>query len=266
MKIGNSEYKKILIDLLEYIDDICRKNNIKYSLIGGSMIGAVREKGIIPWDDDIDIILIRSEYDRLIKLLEQSNNKKYKLFNNENNDSYYYPFAKLINTDTLLEEKNVKKIDGYGAYIDIFTYNYVPNNNLLRKIHYSILDKLKRCIGISVSITRNNKNKLKNIIYKLIKRIGYKKIISLYNKVFNLYSNKKNSKYIVSNWVAYGYDKEIQKSSNFKEFMDCEFSGINAMITKDYDEILTTTFGDYMIPTPPKDKKTSHNIEAYWKK
>lgn len=262
-KISTEEYKEILIDLLKYIDDICRENNIKYSLLGGSLIGAIREKGIIPWDDDIDIILIDDQYEKLIKILKNDNNKKYKLIDNDNNKSYFYPFPKLVNTKTMIKEKDVNEINNYGAYIDIFRYNYVPNNKILRRIHYSILNTSKTLLNLS-SNTKHYKNIFKRLVSYISRKIGYRHLIKIYNKIFNLYSNKKNAKYIISNWTAYGYNKEIQKSSNFKEFIDCEFSGIKAMISKDYDEILTTTFGNYMKPVKPKNQETSHDIEAYW--
>ena len=90
-KMTEKECKKVMLDILDYIDKICRKNNIKYSLFCGSLIGAIRHKGIIPWDDDIDIILLKEEYDKLVKILEKEN-AYYKIISYENTNGYYAPY------------------------------------------------------------------------------------------------------------------------------------------------------------------------------
>lgn len=126
INIDNS--KKVMIDILTYIDNICRKNNIKYTLVGGSLIGAIRHKGIIPWDDDIDIGLLPGEYEKLIKCLKASNNEKYKLLDIDTEPTYYYPYAKLIDNRTICKELYLKGIDNYGIFVDIFKYNNIPND------------------------------------------------------------------------------------------------------------------------------------------
>ena len=72
-EITQTEQKEILLDMLKYIDEICRKNNIKYFLYGGTLIGAIRHKGFIPWDDDVDICVPYNEYRKLITILKQNN-------------------------------------------------------------------------------------------------------------------------------------------------------------------------------------------------
>lgn len=265
-KVTQEEYKKALIELLQYVDGVCRENNIKYSLIGGSLIGAIRHHGIIPWDDDIDIILMDNEYEKLIKILKQKNNtnNKFFLMDNDTNKTYIRPFAKVINTDTILEEEYVKKIDNYGIYLDIFKYNYVPNNKLFRKIHYNIFFYEKTLMTIS-NTNKKYRNPYKKIIALLARVVDSEKWLKICIKRFNKYTNKKDNKYIMSNWPAYGYKHEIQKASDFTQFIDAEFEGLNIMIAKDYDSILKTTFGDYMT-LPPENKRIAHDNEAYWKK
>lgn len=264
-KVSNEEYKKILVEILEYVDKVCRENNINYSLIGGSLIGAVRHKGIIPWDDDIDIILFGEEYEKLLKILEEKNNdnNKFLLITNNVNNSYKKPFAKVVNTETTMVEQYQKPVDNYGVYIDIFKYNYVSNNKLVRFLNYKRIHNKVILFQLS-SLTKNYKNPIKQLIKTYSKNYYNNKQVKKYCEIFDKKGKNNNCKFMQSNWPIYGFEKEIQKVENFKEFIDVPFENIIAMISKNYDEILRTTFGDYM-QLPPEEKRRCHNNEAYWK-
>ena len=261
-EITLDEQKKILIEILKYIDDVCKENNIKYSLIGGSLIGAIRNKGIIPWDDDVDIILLNNEYDKLIECLKKSDNSRYRLMTVDTEKTYYYPFAKIVDTSTILTENIFKKINGMGVYVDIFKYNYIPDNNKELRKYCKKIKFLKRILTYSCTIKSNSR--IKNFIYKYISKINSNKLAKRIITYEEKYNNKK-SKYLLSNWTVYALEKEIQKSNNFDEYEYVEFENINAMVTKKFDEVLKTTFGDYMTP-PPAEKRISHHYtSAYWK-
>lgn len=124
----------ILLDMIKDIDIICRKNNIQYILFSGTALGAVRHQGFIPWDDDLDIAIMREDYDKLIDCLNHDLPKKY-VFQCFDNDPRYlapYPAIKVRLKDTYLEEKNVflknKCYECTGVFIDIFVLNYVSEN------------------------------------------------------------------------------------------------------------------------------------------
>ncbi len=255
------EYKKVLIGILNYINDVCKKSNINYSLIGGSLIGAIRHKGIIPWDDDIDIILMPDEYDKLINELKKANKGRYRLIDVDVDNNYYLPYAKLVDTKTVAIEKGTKKIDNYGVFVDIFKYTYLPDNDFIRKIY---LARYKFMLDIIHGFGKLNKedNILKRIRTYLSKKISTCKYI----KRFDRYSRKyNNTTYIISNWPVYGQKKEIQFSKNMKKYSIVNFEKGTAMITENYDEILKTTFGDYMTPPPLENQIAHHNICSYWK-
>lgn len=264
--IDDVEYKKILTDMLIYIDDICRKNKIKYSLVGGSLIGAIRHKGFIPWDDDIDIILNQENHDKLIKILKESTHKYYQIVDNSIEKSYCYPFEKLIDTRTTMVENTGYVINNYGGYIDIFTYSNVYNNKFLQKLYYKILIFIKRLLFYCFKTTKN-KSVFKQTVNKITllfgKIVGVRRIIKLYNFHFNRCKDKQTN-YIVSNWPAYGYAHEIQKNIDTNDVIDVDFEGHKVMVYRQYDQILRTTFNDYMKMPKEKDR-VNHKIEAYWK-
>lgn len=264
-EITVKKQKELLVDLLVYIDNICKKNNINYSLIGGSLIGSIRHKGIIPWDDDIDIILLDDEYEKLINILKQENGR-YKLLDHRYNSSYYYPFAKIIDTKTTIKEDGYKEIEEYGVYLDIFKYFKVSNSKVLRKIQYKLLMFQKNVLRFYYCNKHNNKNAfIKNLAVKILNKIGHKPILFIYNKICDIHKNDKKSKYISPNWPTFGEEKSVQKLSDFQKFINTDFEGHKIMITKNYDRILKTTFGNYM-KFPPKNEQVSlHHFKAYWK-
>lgn len=263
-KINIYEYKNILIELLEYITNVCDEYNIKYSLIGGSLIGAIRDKGIIPWDDDIDIILMPKEYEKLIKILKKKDSNY--LLLQEGDSGYSYPFSKLIDKRTCLIENGQNCIENYGAYLDIFKYRYVSNFKVIRIIQYYFTILLRMLIGNS-SQTKNRIKEEKNFVKRIRNRIaiiiGNERLVKIYIHLYN--KNHKKTKYILSNWPVYGFKKEIQKSKNMSEYISVDFENIVSMITKNYDKILKTTFGDYMTPPPIEKRVSHHNMVAYWR-
>lgn len=265
-KILIEEHKQILISLLKYITEVCLKNDIKYTLIGGSLIGSIRNKGIIPWDDDIDIILLPEDYERLIKVLQKSNNR-YTLLNNSINNEYYYPFCKLTDNRTIMKEKCQKSINGYGIYLDIFRYNYISNFTIIRFFQYYYIVFLKKLLAASTfdkKIIKEQKNIIKRFKNYVSIKIGTQRILR-YMDYFYRKTNKKRTKYLLSNWPTYGLKKEIQKTNNFENYKIVKFENIDAMITENYDTVLKTTFGDYM-KLPPKEKRVSnHSFIAYWR-
>lgn len=260
-RIKLNEQKKIMVEMLDYIHKICIENNINYTLVGGSLIGSIRHKGFIPWDDDIDIGLTPGEFEKLINLLK-TNKSKYKLLYVDSKN-YLYPFAKLVDTSTVLIEKKFLEIDDYGVYIDIFEYNNFPNNKMIGWIHFQKIRLYKILIG-RCSLKKNEGNLIKRLVGFLSKKIGMKKLLTKYNKLNHKY-NKKGCDYLIINWSAYNFKNEIHKKENFEKYKIVKFENINAMIISNYHEVLETIFGDYM-KLPPVEKRVSHhNTDIYWK-
>ena len=265
--ITSEKQKELLTQMMKYIDKICRNNNIKYSLIGGTLIGAIRHHGFIPWDDDIDIILDCENYKRLVMALKEDNNKEYELFIPLEKKDYPFQFAKLINTKTVTKEEGmINDIPGYGLFVDIFCYVNVPNDLKERKAFYKQLKFLNNSL-VRVPLSFK-KPPLKKKVIRFCKNainciIGYKMFLKIDLKHINKYADNKTN-YVMSNNPVYGYDKEVQKADDINEFIDVEFEGNKLMAFKHYDSILKTTFGDYM-KLPPKEKRINHGLKVYWR-
>ena len=265
-KMSNMEVKKELVNMLKIFNEHCKKNEIEYSLIGGSLIGAIRHNGMIPWDDDIDIILSKDNYLKLKQTFV--NNSNYALVDYDYSNDFYFPFMKLMNLNTRANEHNShKKIKDYGLFIDIFCYTEAPlvekdRINFFKKIKFvnsllTITSPFEQNLTIKVRILRIGKNILAFIL-------GKNKVHKIEQKL--IFSSKyQNSNYIVSNWPVYSYKQEIQSKNDILEYIDVEFEGLKVRAFKNYDNILRNTFGNYM-KLPPANKRVNHNMEVFWVK
>jgi len=113
------EIQKVDLEILRFFDNVCRENNLTYFLSGGTLLGAIRHKGFIPWDDDVDLVMPRKDFEKLIEILDKSDSN-YKLFIPGCSEDYFYTFGKLVDTRTVLDEFDYCPIKGMGLYIDIF--------------------------------------------------------------------------------------------------------------------------------------------------
>lgn len=270
VQIELKEMQNIEKDILKYIDEICKKNNIQYTVDGGTALGAIRHNGFIPWDDDVDIALISSEYDKLIKCLKNDNNTRYKLLDISNETTYPYPFAKVVDSETILKEEGQISINNYGIYVDIFKYFAMPNNPILRFFYYLKIKKYQRYISYYIfeNIKANNIfiKKVKMMIKNKAKRIGIKTLLNKLEKQIDKYSFEK-SKYCICNWPCGKRKNVIIKTEIFNNgITQHKFEDININIMKEYDKYLTTSYGNYMQFPPKSEQKPPHTAKAHWKK
>ena len=248
------------IEILKEIDRICKKYNIKYFLCNGSLIGAIRHKGFIPWDDDIDIAMTRKNYDRFIKISKDELKNKFFLDCYEINKKCNFSYAKVKCKETIfVEEKNASSYTSSDAiWLDIFPLDGC--NHPLSKEHkrqYKIYNYITTLIPI-----KNDFNYYKNLeinkkIYnKLLKIIPIKFMRWLLKKTISHYDEDKVD-YLTSFSTVYGIDKETFKKSIVTNYQNVEFEKQKFMGLVNYDEYLTQIYGNYM-KLPPKEKRVNH--------
>lgn len=260
------QIKKIEINILEAFDSICRNNNIKYSLMGGTALGAIRHKGFIPWDDDIDVMMMRDDYNKIEKIFnKQYNNSNLKFLTCTTNNDFPYPYAKIVNTNTIAKEKGIKKIENYGVFIDVFPVDKIPESSIKRGIFLKKIKILKKIYLIKLYETQISTNKarllLKKIISFILKPIKLNKIVEKINKQSQKYNNSESDIYC-NVYAETSLSKNIFYNRDFFENTHkIKFENIEAYIIDEYDKYLKDTYGKYM-KLPDESKRVSgHNWE-----
>ena len=262
-KIGLDELKKRQLDILDVVTKFCKENNINYFLDCGTLLGAVRHSGFIPWDDDIDIGMMRKDYDTFLKLFNEKNTQ-YKALTCEIDDNFLYPICKVLDTNTVLYEPNKKTGVKLCINIDVFVYDNAPDDDIICDKMFKKRDLYNRLRYIQLCPDRYDHSS----IIKRIERLFLKLYIKIIPK--NYYTKKvieNSKKFVNSNTKRVGNflsqtkfvcDKEI-----FSEFTTLTFENKKYQVPKRYDEYLTIFYGDYM-KLPPIEKRISkHEFEAY---
>ena len=263
--VSVDELKSIELEMLKFIDEVCKKEGLRYFLCGGTLLGAVRHHGFIPWDDDIDIFMPRPDYEKLIELTKDS--KEYRLLS-EVDDGYYYNFGKLVDKRTLLIEQQVNPIDSMGIYIDIFPVDGMPESAAECDVHFEKLDGLRNKInGFSQERPHVRKNLLAYIrswnLYIGNKKRSLSKEQINYKREALLYEYD-NSKNVFVTGGAYK-KRDVFPKMWISEGTYLEFEGKKFCVPTQYDKYLKQLYGDYM-KLPPKEKQVTHHMfKAYWK-
>ncbi len=262
------EYKKVLVSILRYIDDICNKNNIMYFVFYGSLLGAVRHKGIIPWDDDIDIAMLRDDYEKFTRLFNNQEGEKYQLVSIDTKENYYLLTSKIIDTDTVLIE-NVEAAIEIGAFVDLFVLDRLGSSRIkIKQMAWKI--KILYCFVLPKLIAdKENRSFIKKIIIKAARRvtncIDIKKALIKIRRIAMQYNDITDSEYCgaMSSFI-YG-EKEVFPLQWLAERKRVAFEGIEVWIPAAYDKVLKHFYGNYM-QFPPVDERVSHHNFVCYKK
>lgn len=264
-EIQFEEMKKIELNILIYFTEICEENNLRYYLGGGTLLGAVRHKGFIPWDDDIDVMMPRPDFQKLLSL--SINNENYNIIK-PGTAGYYYNFAKLVDTRTILEEKGIKVIDGLGVYIDIFPLDGMPETPDARKKRFKELNSIRKRINNTCLLKpKFHRNPFAYLnacrIYNSNKNID---LSSLQKKYLDsaLKNSFDDSEFVFAAGGAYGA-RDIFPGKWFEKEIELQFENLSVKAFNGYDFYLTQLYGDYMT-LPPEDKRvTPHHSIVYFK-
>lgn len=270
-EITSEEQKVILLEMLKYVDEICRKNNINYFLSGGTLLGAIRHKGFIPWDDDVDICVPYKEYRRLIEILKQDNKFNVHDPYSFSEEKYYYMFTKITDKRTVLIENNFKRVKNMGVFLDIFPIFHLPDSNEDYGNLYKTIRKLEKQYFRFYGFEKYyyTKNKIRSIVKAItffpqyIMRKKYKKnkkeILELFEKNDSVQTN------FIGNPTPPSTHRNRFTTDAFKEKIEVEFEGIKVYAPVGYEEYLTKSYGDYMQLPLEDQRNTEHHFKAYWK-
>ena len=259
-EITLKELKEIQLGILQNVADFCDRHEIRYFLAYGTLIGAIRHNGFIPWDDDIDIAMPRPDFERFIRTYKDDSSL-YQLVSVYNSKQYGLPFAKVHDTRTSLHETLYKQ-DIYGVYIDVFPIDGIKNKFQIETIVFL------------TKVLHTKKANFSN-------RTFFKKVINFFGKIILIPFSVNNIATFmdkICKRYPYGstpYAGEISDGLvggramvNYELFEDTlphEFEGRKYNVPIGYDKWLRSIYGDYMQLPPIEKRKTLHVFTAWWK-
>ena len=260
-----SEIQQMELGIMEYIHEVCHKIGVKYFLSYGSLIGAVRHKGFIPWDDDMDICMLRDDYEKLQDYMIAHPDERYELMSYKNNVNYVYPFMKVQDNHTYLVEEDVRIDSDMGIYVDIFPVDGYEDDQVFKDKMTKIIKKRQLSCYTFKGIT-NTKSVVNSIIRYISVIIFYFTNTNKYvAQIDELAKSRKVEDYELVDYVVYkDMNKPVWKREWLEQVEAGSFEGKEFMIPKHYHEILTSDYGNYM-QLPPVEQQVSHHDFKLWK-
>lgn len=271
-KMSNTDIQNVCLEIMKDIHQFCQNNNIRYTLYGGSLIGAIRHNGFIPWDDDLDIAMPREDYERFIKSYQSAKGYSVLYRNTISDNSVYISYARVCEFNkTVVKQKTMWTKHQTGIWIDVFPLDSLENDieqckNRLNRIK----QQAKKGIVLrhALSPLRNLSNMKRKIIciFSKIKVFFYKSnpydVITEISKELDWDATEYFGNIV---FTAYGI-KERHHKSVLESYKLVTFEDTKFFIMSGYDEALSDKFGDYMTPPPMEKRYAKHNsYDYYWK-
>ena len=257
------ELKNTELNILIAFRDFCDSNGIKYYFTGGTLLGAVRHGGFIPWDDDIDVVMPRPDYELFLRKFPSD--ERYKVITYRNNKDYKFPYAKMIDSNTVLKEQIIRSVNGMGAFIDIFPLDglgdseEVAKSNVRKARKYLLYENY--CIN-RFAFNKGLRSFLRNfrILYSFVTSRLYfnaiEKLSAKYSFDDSLY---------VGCIFGYNNEREVLERSIFENSIEMEFEKERFKVPIGYKAYLTSFYDDYMKLPPEEKRVTHHSVKVYWK-
>lgn len=278
----HKDLHEALMKVLLEFDRVCNLAEIPYQLAAGTLLGAIRHKGFVPWDDDIDVCLLRSDYERFLKVAHEHLAPGFFLQHQQTEPKYPHLFAKLrLNgTEFITPEYQALGIH-QGIYIDIFPFDEVRPHQIIGRIHFKLT---RACFiagriliaGRTRTLGANRSSAVRKVIqfcYCLLQWFGQKRLDRLTIGLASLYSHKppsvcRKSPEYVGCMVSGGpsYAKHLMRVRTYEAFnrrIDAEFCGHHFPIPSNYDEVLTKLYGQYRQLPPIDQRRPTHQIVRF---
>lgn len=264
-QLSLNEIKHIELGILKHFKAFCDENNIKYYLSNGTLLGAVKYGGFIPWDDDIDVFVPRDDYNKLMRLYNDS--EKYVLFSFERNKKFRFPFAKLCDMTTRKEELNINNGVCLGVDIDIFPLDAWHSELGTAKVELEIFNRYLYFLNLVKLKKADSSDLIKRLIKTMIivisNKIGLSSVVIKRIIAIATHHHNVNSEYLGCKvWAVYG-EREIIPAKVFSDTIEVKFEGEIFPAPIGYDAYLRSLYGDYMLEPPLEKQKTHHNFKAY---
>lgn len=260
--ISEEELKQIQSvqqELIREVARICRKCNIHFNMVGGTMLGAIRHKGYIPWDDDADIGFLRTEYEKFRKACKtELNHEKYYMQDLRDTKGYRWGYGKLRRKDTEFIRLDQEFMPfEQGIFIDLMPVDNVPDKGLSKRVHFFRCFLYRKLFWSEVG-SRAEKNLWKRAAYKLMRKIPMKLIIKSYQRFIDTCQKEKTQLVRILTFPTpkgiYGYERRW-----YTQLSEYPFGNMNLPGARDYDGYLKVKYGNYM-ELPPEEKRKTHPV------
>ncbi len=261
--------KAIEFDILKAFDAFCRAHSLRYSLSDGTLLGAVRHRGFIPWDDDIDVYMLRPEYDRFVHLFSQSPTAPFAIVSGATDPDYPLNSIKIHDTRTVLFEGG-KTYSFSGIYIDVFPLDAVPADPRHRERLIRRLLLFRAMKGEKVGHRQSHPNPVKNAViairYALLKFVPMSVPRALHEWAVRRAARHADGRRVGNMASPGNLRNHFFPRSWFESSIQLPFEGSSFPATPHFDEYLTALYGDYMTPPPPEKRTFRHDSVCYFKK
>jgi phosphorylcholine metabolism protein LicD len=249
------------LDIATEFDRVCKKHSIKYFLAYGSLLGAIRHKGPIPWDDDFDVAMSRSDYDKFLQIVKVELKEQYFVDCREFNQDYHLTYSKLYKKNTFYEEnENVGINSTKCIFIDIFPLDPVEKIYSIKfKLYFRVIRLLSLAmIESSINVQSNFTVFKKNILRLVIILVGTGKLYPLFKAIIKRLKGKENQ--YIMNFCADLDTRHAIPTFTIKSFQKSSFMNSEFFIPKYAETILTRLYGDFYELPPVEDRKPSHSV------
>ena len=260
------ECQNHLLQMMKAFDSFCREKNLKYFLAFGTLLGAIRHNGFIPWDDDVDILMPREDFEKLISF--SCINSQYSIVSLENPGQYYhpYPYCNITDENTIQIEHNARCQTGKGLFLDVFPLDTVPDDASEREsfnkkiLFYRYLRGLQTMPIRKIDSFKTLVMNICTIILSPFDEIKLARKIDKMAKQYR-YSNYKTCAHmLLGKLKRVTWDKE-----DFSEVIEHKFGDGLFFVPKQYDKVLSKTYGKYMVLPKEEDRVPHHGVDVFYR-
>lgn len=260
-KLSTREIQLSCLEVLKAFDALCRENQLTYFLSGGTLLGAIRHRGFIPWDDDVDVMMPRADYQRLIRLAPQKIDPRWGFYSLDSRSDYGRPWTRMTDAKTRRSTSALFSDDSSGTYIDIFPIDGMPEGaratkRFLRRIRLN--DMLWRTAMRQSVGKKERMQALKKLSAALLRPIGPNPFARRMNRIAmrQSYSGRFRGVSMITHYGA----REKMPAEVFDHAVEVDFEGLRLPAPCGYDIYLTKLYGDYM-QLPPEHRRVTHNAD-----
>lgn len=262
----NTELHKEFLNAMIAFDNLCRKYNLKYCLHGGTCLGAIRHKGFIPWDDDVDIAMLRKDYDKFLRIAQNELGEEYTVQTYKTDSSILTNVTKIrINNSRFASDVESNVInENNNAFLDIFPMSDVPNSKIGQKIQNSLAIFINNIVYAKIGYITPTSKKSK-LIYGSLSRLSrsfWSNMLECVIKYFPHFKSKYVNIVATANYCGNtGYATDLWPKKYFEDIITIDFCGNKFYITKYWHEYLTRMYGDYMTPPDINNRNNKHGMK-----